>query len=149
MQNICFVCDGNTCRSPFAEKMFNYYLKQYKVVDFKGFSCGIFADTNQNINPYVVQILQTHSIKVKSRKAKKLTNSCYKKYQLFVTMTKEQKSFVKSQNVVSLGELVGGEDIIDPYGKSYDEYIKMTEQVDNYVRLLVQKIVDKVYGGKK
>ena len=62
MQNICFVCTGNTCRSPFAEKIFNKYLKQAKLTEFKVFSCGIDADVTQDINPYVVQILKQHKL---------------------------------------------------------------------------------------
>lgn len=141
MQSICFVCEGNTCRSPFAEKIFSKYLKQAKITDFKVSSCGISADTSQNINPSVITILKNYKINVKSRKAKKLTNATIKKYDLFITMTKYQKSFVNAKNVFSFGEMVGGQDILDPYGQDFAVYEQVTNQIEYYCRLLVEKIV--------
>ena len=141
MQSICFVCEGNTCRSPFAEKIFSKYLKQAKIEGFKVSSCGICADTTQNINDSVVAILKNYKITVKSRKAKKLTKATTKKYDLFITMTRYQKSFIDASNVFSFGEMIGGEDIPDPYGQNFDVYTKVTSQIEYYCRLLVDKII--------
>ena len=138
---MCFVCEGNTCRSPFAEKIFSKYLKQAKIEGFKVSSCGISADTTQNINPSVVTILKNYKINVKSRKAKKLTKATTKKYDLFITMTKYQKSFVDAPNVFSFGEMIGGEDIPDPYGQDFNVYTKVMEQIEHYCKLLIEKIV--------
>ena len=143
MQTICFVCDGNTCRSPFAEKIMNMYLKKFKLYDqFKTYSCGINADSNSNINKYVIDILKNYKINVKSRKPRKLTRSLQNKYDLFITMTKYQKQFVLAKNVFSFGEMVNGEDIIDPYGGSYDDYLKMSIQIDEYCKKLINKIIE-------
>lgn len=40
---VLFVCTGNTCRSPMAEAVYNYYAKKYGVAT-RAFSAGIAAD---------------------------------------------------------------------------------------------------------
>ena len=134
---ICFVCEGNTCRSPFAEKILTKYLKQNKIDGFKVVSCGLNVDANSNINSNIVQILKNYKINVKSRKPKKLTKTILSKTNLFVTMTAYQKQFIKAKNVFSLGELVGGVDIDDPY----EYYLKTTNLIDSYIQVLIDKML--------
>lgn len=138
---ICFVCEGNTCRSPFAEKILTKYLKQNKIDGFKVVSCGLNVDANSNINSNIVQILKNYKINVKSRKPKKLTKTILSKTNLFVTMTAYQKQFIKAKNVFSLGELVGGVDIDDPYGQPYEYYLKTTNLIDSYIQVLIDKML--------
>ena len=140
MHNICFVCDGNTCRSPFAEKVMNKYLKQNNIGDFKCYSCGLNVDKNANINDYVVQILKKYKINVKSRKPRQLTKTLTKKYDLFITMTKSQKQYIDAKNVFSFGEMVFGDDILDPYGGTMEDYTKMANIVNLYCKKLIEKI---------
>ena len=140
MHNICFVCDGNTCRSPFAEKVMNKYLKQNNIDDFKCYSCGLNVDKNSNINNFVVEILKKYKINVKSRKPRQLTKTLTKKYDLFITMTKSQKQYIDAKNVFSFGEMVFGDDILDPYGGTMEDYTKMANIVDLYCKKLIEKI---------
>lgn len=140
MQQICFVCEGNTCRSPFAEKIMNKYLKQNNITDIKCCSCGLCVDKNSNINEKVIQILKRYNINVKSRKPKQLSKSILNNCELFITMTKSQKQFVNAKNVFSFGEMVMGEDIEDPYGGTMELYLKMANQVDEYCKKLIKKI---------
>ena len=138
---ICFVCEGNTCRSPFAEKLLTKYLKQNNIIGFKVVSCGINVQPNSNINPNVVQILKNYKINIKSRKAKKLTKSLINKTDLFITVTTNQKRFVPAKNVFSLGELVGGEDVFDPYNMPMQAYVEMAKLVDEYIQILIGKML--------
>ena len=140
MQYICFVCEGNTCRSPFAEKVMNKYLKQNNISDFKCYSCGLCVDKNSNINSFVVEILKNYKINVKSRKPKQLTKTLTKKYDLFITMTKSQKQYINAKNVFSFGEMVFEGDIEDPFGGTFEDYLNMTNKVDLYCKKLIEKI---------
>ncbi len=142
MQIITFVCDGNTCRSPFAEKVFNFYLKKNNILGFKAVSFGINADKNQNISQEVCNLLKKYKIYTKTRKAKKLTVAALQKSSLVVCMTSSQKSCISCQNVFTFANLVGKEDdILDPFFKGQQAYEQMAEQVDLYCKLLIEKIV--------
>lgn len=143
MQNICFVCTGNTCRSPVAEKILTKYLKQAGLTCFSVSSCGLDIIKGDNINPYSIEVLKDYGIKVKSRKAKALTKPMLKKYNLFITMTQSQKqAFPKNVQVFTFGELVGKGDICDPFGMPVESYRQMAKQIDEYCKLLVQKLID-------
>lgn len=144
MQKICFVCTGNTCRSPVAEKLMNYYFKKANITQIKVCSCGLNVNKGEDINPLSVLALKDYKIRVKSRKAKQLTKSTLKNCNLFITMTREQKNyFPKDVTVFSFGEMVGGEDIVDPYGGDEQDYKNMAKQIDGYCQILAQKLTKK------
>ena len=48
MNNICFVCTGNACRSPFAESVLTRLLADVEIDDCKVWSCGTL---NWGVNP--------------------------------------------------------------------------------------------------
>ena len=137
---ICFVCEGNTCRSPFAEKLFSKMLKQNNILGIKITSCGINSLQNSTTSPQTLNLLKSYGINFKGKKAQKLTKSKLDKTNLFITMTKTQKQYVPAKNVFSLGELVGGDDVLDPYGKDYEAYLFMAKKVYEYLQILLNKI---------
>lgn len=137
---ICFVCEGNTCRSPFAEKLFSKMLKQNNIFGIKVTSCGINSLQNSTTSPQTLNLLKSYGINFKGKKAQKLTKSKLDKTNLFITMTKTQKQYVPAKNVFSLGELVGGDDVLDPYGKDYEAYVFMAKKVYEYLQILLNKI---------
>ena len=137
---ICFVCEGNTCRSPFAEKLFSKMLKQNNILGIKITSCGINSLQNSTTSPQTLNLLKSYGINFKGKKAQKLTKSKIDKTNLFITMTKTQKQYVPAKNVFSLGELVGGDDVLDPYGKDYEAYLFMAKKVYEYLQILLNKI---------
>lgn len=137
---ICFVCEGNTCRSPFAEKLFFKMLKQNNILGIKVTSCGINSLQNSTTSPQTLNLLKSYGINFKGKKAQKLTKSKLDKTNLFITMTKTQKQYVPAKNVFSLGELVGGDDVLDPYGKDYEAYVFMAKKVYEYLQILLNKI---------
>ena len=56
--------------------------------------------------------------------------------------------YIKANNVFSFGEMIGGEDILDPYGQDYQTYLNMSKQVDDYCKILIQKIIN-IKGNKQ
>ena len=137
---ICFVCEGNTCRSVFAEKLFAKMLKTNGINGIRVISRGLNVATGSKTNENVIKVLKNYGVSYKGKKAQKLTNSTLNITNLFITMTSHQKKFIKAKNVYSLGELAGGEDINDPYGKGYDEYEYMAQKVSKYLSVLINKL---------
>lgn len=141
MRKICFVCTGNTCRSPMAEKLMKKHLDDMKVKDVDVSSLGISVIKGQKMNDLANNALKPYGIRRSARKAKQLRACDLKKDILFITMTAEQKQcFGENKNVFSLGELVGGEDILDPYGFGQDVYDQTAKQLNEYIHKLAQNL---------
>ncbi|MFA6947950.1 MAG: hypothetical protein WCQ72_03110 [Eubacteriales bacterium] len=56
---VCFVCTGNTCRSPMAAAVLNHYGAKY---GFKAESAGLYAVTGEPITPAAEQVLRDAQI---------------------------------------------------------------------------------------
>lgn len=123
-----------------AEKLLVKKLKEMKINEFSVTSCGVFADGN-DMTKETKEVLNQKGFKVKSRKSKKLTKTFQKKSDvLFLTMTKQHKTFITANNVYSIGEFVDGEDVIDPFGFGYNIYLETFNQLDKYTTIIAQKI---------
>lgn len=59
---VCFVCTGNTCRSPMAEAVANH-LAQTLGRDVKAFSAGLYAAVGDPISPNAVMALENAAVK--------------------------------------------------------------------------------------
>ena len=68
MIEICFVCTGNTCRSPMAERIARKMAKAKKMKDIKFSSAGIFAK-GDNISEKAVLTLKKMGYDSRSRKS--------------------------------------------------------------------------------
>lgn len=141
MRKICFVCTGNTCRSPMAEKLMKKHLDNLGVKDVEVSSLGISVIKGQKMNDFANNALKPYGIRKSARKAKQLRPQDLKKDILFITMTNEQKQcFGQNKNVFSLGELVGGEEVVDPYGFGQDVYDQTAKQLNVYTHKLAQNL---------
>ena len=139
MRKICFVCSGNTCRSPMAERLLKKHLKDLGVADVAVASMGLCVEPDAKVEPKAAAALKKYGINRASAKAKQISSKDLKKDILFITMTAEQKkAFGTFEYVFSIGELVGGEDVIDPYGCDQKEYDKTAKMLNDYTYKLAQ-----------
>lgn len=140
MKKICFVCTGNTCRSPMAENLLKDKLKKQKIKLFQILSAGIMADGSPTSSE-TIAVLRKNGIPAKPKKSKTISASLLKKNDiLFLTMTTGHKQHIRHNNVFSLGEFIGGADIPDPYGRSPEAYENCFSQLDAYTNVLAEKI---------
>ena len=137
---VCFVCTGNTCRSPVAERLFKSYLKKEgKNQKFRVFSLGLMAFEGKPMSIHSQTVLKNNKIPHSNHKAKILSERIKKTTDFFVCMTQDHenalleslKSGVESKaKVVSIKTITGGTDVVDPYGGKLEDYANMYTYVE-------------------
>ncbi len=137
MIKICFVCTGNTCRSIMAERLMKKQLKGLGIKDINVCSKGVKA-TGENIAENAKLTLKKMGALASNRKSVKLGKIDPKT--IYVVMTENHRSYVKSDKVISFKELIGY-DVLDPYGQSEEVYLSCAKQLDEGVKILLNKII--------
>ena len=144
---ILFVCTGNTCRSPMAEGLLNYYKNRdnlYLLVD----SAGIFTETGLPIGKNSIDAMAKIGIDISAYRSKKIDQQLLSQQDLVLTMGESHKRFLKEnfsfniEKLYSLKEYVYQieDDVVDPYGGDLTTYIDTRDEI----RALVEKIVEKL-----
>lgn len=140
MIKICFVCTGNTCRSVMAERLCKKELKN-KNSSLKLSSRGLMA-TGENITENAKFALKGLGASGANRKSVKLSK--VDKKTLYVVMSQLHLEAIKSlephAKVISFKDLIG-EDIYDPYGQDLTVYKRTAKQLEQGVRVLLDKIL--------
>ena len=138
-KKIIFVCTGNTCRSPMAERILCRALEERELKGFSVSSAGIAARNGDTINPKSAQVLEEHGLPFDGFFAKLLDEKSLCETFAVVCMTEEQKDILldmrwqalKKEDKVGDKEIENniyafceftGYSVIDPYGRDIDCY---------------------------
>lgn len=149
--NILFVCTGNTCRSPMAEGIINTLVDDLDIV---ATSAGIMARDGENISENSYLVMKDMGVDLGSHRAKILDQATLDKQDLIITMSNSHKDMIMDNfhtkgNIYTLYEYVDGEskDISDPYGMSYEVYIKTRDEIKKGIIKMIEKIKE-LQAGK-
>lgn len=138
-KKIIFVCTGNTCRSPMAEKLLASIIKAQKWKGYVVVSAGIAAKDGDTINPKSAQVLTENGLECEGFSSTLLKEEDLLDAFAVICMTERQKDVLLDMrwqalrkanqigeeeienNIYSFAELTGYE-IVDPYGKDIECY---------------------------
>lgn len=143
--NILIICAGNTCRSPFAEKLLAGRLPADKFPAFV-FSRGTVAETGAKSPEAAVEAAKTFGINLEDHRSHLLSDEDVRNADIILTMdiaTAESLNEAHELNdlAIPMGRFHGSSilfDISDPYGSGVDVYLdcyrQISECVDGFVR---------------
>lgn len=139
-QRLIFVCTGNTCRSPMAQRIYQQ-LDDMKTIEV--ISRGLVVLFPEPANPKACTVMQNHDMDLVDHQSIALTENDIIDKTLILTMTNKQKEIVLekfplSTQVATLTEYVGQEgEVTDPYGGSLVDYEDCYLELSRLVKKLI------------
>ena len=128
MQQILFVCTGNTCRSPMAMAILNSLVKQGKVQNVTAQSAGLYA-AGEPASENTVTVLKNHGIVLQNYRSKPLTNELILQSSKIYAMTPQHRQMLLQYGALPEKVLVLGGGIADPYGGDLAVYEACFNQI--------------------
>lgn len=146
MVDILFVCTGDTCRSTMASSIMKEKIEKMNLKALNCSSSGLFVTHEINMNENAKKALKVLGIKPYKHKATQLTENLIKSYTYVLTMTQEQAETIQNRfpqykNVFSLKNFIGAENVLDPYGKGEELYIKVASYLDIVTDAIIKKLI--------
>lgn len=144
VQSILFVCKGNICRSPFAEKI---ALRNFnKTVPLNILSVGIHVDQPKPPPDEAITAAKHFGINISEHRSRSLTYALMESFDVIAVMEAWQYRYLKkifqefkdkiyllplfeNRNHRKRGDKYSHYNIKDPYGKSVSEFIECYERI--------------------
>ncbi|NLJ70806.1 MAG: low molecular weight protein arginine phosphatase [Clostridiaceae bacterium] len=143
--HILFVCTGNTCRSPMAAAIFNYYAERENKSWF-AISAGLAAESGLPVTPEAKEALALLGINLEDHRSRQLDEKMMKDAKIVLTMTATQRDLLHiyypdiAEKIFTIYEFIGTEkDITDPYGGSLETYQETAEMLTGVMPYILKK----------
>ncbi len=145
---VLFVCSANICRSPMAEWLLRHLVRA-EADHWDIASAGVWALPGNPAAENTVAVLRRRGIEIQGHISKEITREMMNTYQLILTMERGQKEALQlafpehAQKVFLLSEMVSSSyEIVDPIGKSPEEYEATAEEIEMILRAGMPAIRD-------
>ncbi len=154
IKNVLFICYANTCRSPAAEYLAQYYANKHQLKDVNFSSAG-WHDAFDYSQPETINYIKNKGINMQDFHPKVITRELIENQDLIIGMEryhliklrkkfKDLKENLKCK-LFTLKQFNGADrhdlNIPDPYKTSVNNYNRILDIVDKNVEKLVKKIL--------
>ena len=128
MKKVLFVCVENACRSQMAKGFFNS-MTENSMADSAG------TQPVEKVDPVAMQVMSEKDVDISSYVPKMLTPSMNNLFDFIVTM-----GCINGCPITRKNKTIEWE-IIDPKGKTIQEYREIRDQIEEYVFKLIREVI--------
>jgi len=142
LDEVLFVCTGNTCRSPMAEAIWRKYDTGCNAI-----SRGVAAVDGDILSSNAAIALETMGLDLPNHASKPLTKSDIERASVVLCMSSSHAAIVNSMypdsgKVYTLAEYAGIHtlsDVLDPYGGNVDVYKNCADHLDELIAKIAEQ----------
>jgi Protein-tyrosine-phosphatase len=129
---VCFVCTGNTCRSPMAAAVLNQLGKNYNIT---AVSAGLYPNVGDAMSFHAVEALENKNIKVPDHYSRRIDEEIVRECDKIIGIS-ENHAFILLQMFPFAASKIYNmpEDISDPYGGRLKDYEECLTQIISGIR---------------
>lgn len=144
MEQIVFVCTGNTCRSPMAEGIFRALDGETRT-GLCAQSAGLFACDGMSASENAVLAAKGYGADLTAHQARQLTSEIARQAKYLVCMTAAHydrliEAFPWAEDKVFT---LAGEDVADPFGGTLETYEACAAQLKVHLETLIENLEKK------
>lgn len=141
MDNIVFICTGNTCRSPMAEGFFKNMGGEQKT-GLKAQSAGIFTQDGLSSSQNAMVATKELGIDISNHKSKQITKDMLNdaKYIVCMTGAHYDKIVDMCPQVEDKVFTLAQTDISDPFGSDIQTYRDCAMQIKEAVQSIIERL---------
>ena len=136
---VLFVCTGNTCRSPMAERIFRDMLKKAEDNNIMCLSAGLSAINGQPAAENAIAVMEEIGIDLRDHSARRITSEEIPMWDAYFTMSKTHAYILEQAGVPGDKIYVPGY-IDDPFGGDIDVYRACRDKLMAEVGEFYQKL---------
>lgn len=124
---VCFVCTGNTCRSPMAAAVLNKLGNRYNI---RAASAGLYPRVGDPISVNAEETLIRHGFEVPDHSARRIGEEIVNEHDRIVGISENHTFILMQMFPAAISKIVSMPcDIRDPYGRSPEEYEECLLQI--------------------
>lgn len=139
MEQILFVCTGNTCRSPMAGAILGSIIdKAGQQEEFLVHSMGVAAYDGQPASGHAIEAMREDGIDLTKHRARRITLDDIDNASLIFVMSEAHKQLL-SQALPSCSEKIQVMNISDPFGGSLDDYRACRDEMKTWLKQYLEE----------
>jgi protein-tyrosine-phosphatase len=152
LKTILFVCTANICRSPMAAAiMRDRIAKAGLESEVQVLSAGVWAEAGIRASSNATVVLRGRGIDLAPHRSQPLTPALLREANIILVMEEAHRRsiFYMTPEVLAkvylLSEMTGGhEDVVDPYGGTFEEYTGTADELTALIDMGLPKILKQI-----